>query len=437
MYRKIKQVSKKYNLFLWLLACVFVFWTSLQLISGATYYAALDLSSNGIKVSVSLWGKGISSGSDPRNPYIANITDVPNDQGKQVLIKWLRSNLDYVASDTVITRYGIWRRVDHLSDSGMSQPNDYKIESDINNDMAETNIRFVSDFNEMLNSVSLAKPGTIYILGSEDKSNSSLSKSTSCELWTFVGLSPAMQLEQYSIVAPTLFDSTRNDGIVWSAFFISAHTDNPRVSFMSDPDSGYSVDNLCPSIPSGFIATAGDSGVMMQWGANPEQDIDYYTIYRGLESNFNPSEKHIFTTETSYIDNSIELGKTYYYVVTSTDFSGNESLPSEEASILISRVANILMTPTKYTLEQNYPNPFNPETTIRYQLPIAGNVELVIFNSLGQNIRSLVNGYNSAGYHQVTWDGRDDREIKVSSGVYFYWLSAGDFMKIRKMVIMR
>jgi flagellar hook assembly protein FlgD len=75
-----------------------------------------------------------------------------------------------------------------------------------------------------------------------------------------------------------------------------------------------------------------------------------------------------------------------------------------------------------FSLSQNYPNPFNPETSISYQVPEASTVVLRIFNALGQEIRTLVNGQQAAGQYDIKWDGRDSAGIKVNSGVYLYRL---------------
>jgi len=93
--------------------------------------------------------------------------------------------------------------------------------------------------------------------------------------------------------------------------------------------------------------------------------------------------------------------------------------------------------PTSYGLSQNYPNPFNPTTEISFDLPKASQVELSIFNVLGQQVRSLVNQSMEAGQHQLMWDGRDGSGSQVSSGVYFYRLSAGSFSETRKMMLLK
>lgn len=93
--------------------------------------------------------------------------------------------------------------------------------------------------------------------------------------------------------------------------------------------------------------------------------------------------------------------------------------------------------PSEYAVEQNHPNPFNPETTIKYKLPTAGHVRLSIYNTLGHEVRVLVDGVQSASQHSAIWNGRDDRGNSMPSGVYFYHIQAGEFADTKKMVLAR
>jgi len=90
-----------------------------------------------------------------------------------------------------------------------------------------------------------------------------------------------------------------------------------------------------------------------------------------------------------------------------------------------------------YFLLQNYPNPFNPETHINYQLPEPSCVVLKIFNTRGQEIRSLVNEYQPAGTYTVQWNGRNNNDNQVASGIYLYQINAGDFVCSKKMALLR
>lgn len=90
-----------------------------------------------------------------------------------------------------------------------------------------------------------------------------------------------------------------------------------------------------------------------------------------------------------------------------------------------------------FTLFQNYPNPFNPVTTIAFYLPHSGDIQLEIYDLLGQRIRTLVAGRKIAGLHQVNWDGRDDSGKGVASGIYMYRLARRGFVSSRKMLLLR
>jgi len=93
--------------------------------------------------------------------------------------------------------------------------------------------------------------------------------------------------------------------------------------------------------------------------------------------------------------------------------------------------------PESFQLFQNYPNPFNPTTTIKYDLPKPAKVVLKIYNILGQEVRTLVDARETAGYKSVVWDGRNNAGASVASGVYFYRIAAENFSKVRKMLIIR
>ena len=93
--------------------------------------------------------------------------------------------------------------------------------------------------------------------------------------------------------------------------------------------------------------------------------------------------------------------------------------------------------PEKLSLEQNYPNPFNPETIISYSLPKRIHVRLRIFNTLGQEVRTLVDIVQSAGIKQVRWDGRDQAGNRLASGVYLYQIQTASFSATRKMIMLK
>ncbi len=88
--------------------------------------------------------------------------------------------------------------------------------------------------------------------------------------------------------------------------------------------------------------------------------------------------------------------------------------------------------PSSYALEQNFPNPFNPSTTINFSIPVEGFVTLEIYNAIGQKVASLVNETKSAGTYKVNFDA-----ATLTSGIYFYKISVGNFTEAKKMILMK
>ena len=144
--------------------------------------------------------------------------------------------------------------------------------------------------------------------------------------------------------------------------------------------------------------------------------------------------------------NSHGSGRIYTITYSATDASGNYDIATATVTVPHNRgkdlKKNLAMenngaTPVIYSLNQNYPNPFNPETELSYQIPEASNVNLVIYNSLGQKIRTLVSEFQVPGSYKTQWDGTDSHGQLVSSGIYFYLIKAGEFTQTRKMMFVR
>jgi len=143
---------------------------------------------------------------------------------------------------------------------------------------------------------------------------------------------------------------------------------------------------------------------------------------------YDESEKDSYDATAMSVDNS---GNVYV--------AGNSSFIFRSAYTLIKYTQNLVSVegedtglPMKYTLLQSYPNPFNPTTTIEYTLQHSGDVSLVIYNLLGEEVTRLVNGQQDAGYHKATWNASN-----MSSGIYFYRIQAGDFVETRKMLLLK
>ncbi len=108
-----------------------------------------------------------------------------------------------------------------------------------------------------------------------------------------------------------------------------------------------------------------------------------------------------------------------------------------DTRLVITAVVSEQTEPVLFALHPNYPNPFNPTTTLRFSLPQAGEVELSIYNLMGQRVANLVRGVQEAGPHVLQWNGRDEQGRELASGVYFYHLQAGAQVETRKLLLLR
>lgn len=129
-----------------------------------------------------------------------------------------------------------------------------------------------------------------------------------------------------------------------------------------------------------------------------------------------------------YIDKINSQGE-YYYRLKQMDFDG-----SYEYSLIIKVTID---NPAKYYLSQCYPNPFNPETTIEYALPVFSKVTVIIYDILGQEVKTLMDEEKQAGYYSVKWDGTNNLGMKVSNGMYVCLLRSGNFIDVKKMVFLQ
>jgi choice-of-anchor B domain-containing protein len=125
--------------------------------------------------------------------------------------------------------------------------------------------------------------------------------------------------------------------------------------------------------------------------------------------------------------------------------SGNVYLSDEEKGLFVFAFndpttdvnTDFPEVPKQFTLLDNYPNPFNPATTISYKLPKTAQVNLVVYNALGQPIKTLLNSIQSAGTHRVVWDGQNDSGKQVSSGIYYYRIKTENFKATKRMLLLK
>jgi len=136
---------------------------------------------------------------------------------------------------------------------------------------------------------------------------------------------------------------------------------------------------------------------------------------------------------------AVTAADTYYVRV--VNLTGAEAGPNARYSLTIAPPTGVIDEegglPRTFALDQNYPNPFNPATTIRFALPNDVPVKLKVYDMLGREIRTLINGNMNAGYHQAVWDGTNNSGTPVATGMYIYRIEAGSFVSTKKMMLIK
>jgi hypothetical protein len=193
---------------------------------------------------------------------------------------------------------------------------------------------------------------------------------------------------------------------------------------------GTSWDYVVPVELTSFAASVNGKNVNLAWTTATETNNSGFEVERKsttsnwqkigfVNGNGTTSEKQAY----AYSDNNVLEGK-YSYRLKQVDFNGSfEYSNSVEVEVL---------TPGRFELNQNYPNPFNPSTEIKFSLPVAGNVKLSVYNLLGQEVQTLLNGFMEAGVHTVNFNAKN-----LNSGIYLYKLEANGLTSVRKMTLLK
>jgi subtilisin family serine protease len=153
-----------------------------------------------------------------------------------------------------------------------------------------------------------------------------------------------------------------------------------------------------------------------------------YREHPHLRGQGTTNTEHTYT----FLDQTVELGKTYRYKLRSFDFDG--TFHDYAPTAIVHMKPQSSEKPRQYALYQNYPNPFNPTTVIGYELPMASDVKLELFDVLGRRVATLLQARQDAGVYQY---GFNSSTYNLSSGVYFYLLKANGFAAARKMILMK
>jgi len=208
-----------------------------------------------------------------------------------------------------------------------------------------------------------------------------------------------------------------------------------------------------------FTARAGDQRVTLRWSTASEIDNQGFAILRSAEEETAYNEIDSYENNSSlkgagnssdtkhyqFVDNAVINGRTYWYKLVDVDVNG---IRTEHGPVYATPHAeNITIDPLQgnlpdaFALSQNYPNPFNPSTKINFDIPMVKDgiidVKITVFDMLGQKVRTLVESPMTPGPYEVEWDGTNDLNQIMPSGVYMYQFESSLYSSAKKMVLMR
>jgi hypothetical protein len=179
-----------------------------------------------------------------------------------------------------------------------------------------------------------------------------------------------------------------------------------------------------------FEAVQNAAQVTLRAEFRSDLGVEGVNVYRGDARGSLQRIDHVAGTGEDafeYVDRGVSPGQTYRYQIGAIDADGE----------FLSPIVAVAVSALVGTLDQNRPNPFNPSTAIRFVIPERSRVSVGVYDAGGRIVRTLVDDTRDAGEHEIVWDGRDDRGVSQSSGVYFYRMQAGKQVESRKMVLLK
>ena len=169
---------------------------------------------------------------------------------------------------------------------------------------------------------------------------------------------------------------------------------------------------------------------------DPNNYVEKAIFMDDTTDNFTPGNDQGIVRVAKLFTGDIDNDGSGDIVFTSASFAADKPhLYMIEYSGTLGVLEDNLSIPNKISISQNYPNPFNPETRFQYNMPVDGVVSIKVYDILGKKIKTLVNQWKSAGVHNEIWNGQNDNNQVVSSGVYFYQVKVGDEQITKKMIL--
>jgi hypothetical protein len=335
-------------------------------------------------------------GSMGAEPAMAGVRDIPNDQGGQVKVSWYASPLDTDPVYRTISDYVLYRSVP----------------TRLANALAPS-----------------LKLGTTAVGGKRYLRTRTAAQDY---FWEELAHVVPRHLASYSYVAATTGDSVGASN-PRTAFMVMALANSGTNWWTSNPDSGFSVDNIPPAAPAPLTGQYGTGRVALHWDPNTDADVAGYRIYRGTTPGFAIGAGTLVAAkpDTGLVDLSAVPA---YYKVTAIDTHGNESAP---ASLLPAGTLAVGDAPLHASFSAPAPNPLRGggASLLRFTLAQAGRTRLALYDAQGRLVRTLSDGALEAGAHAVRFDGRDDSGRALAPGLYLARIAAPGLTGTQRLLV--
>jgi hypothetical protein len=244
---------------------------------------------------------------------------------------------------------------------------------------------------------------------------------------------------QGTITSENFIRLAKYSNTVWTQYVATPNIINKTVTVTDlNTFSNFTFGDESAPLPvnlSIFSSTITGRNVKLMWKTSSETNNAGFEIQRFISNDNSDWSKIGFIkgyknklTPTNYEfeDNNLNTGK-YYYRLKQIDYNGNYEYYTLNNKIIID-------IPTKFEMKQNYPNPFNPSTTIQYSVPVDAFVSLKVYDITGREIIDLVNTQEKAGFYSVVFNSST---YSLSSGIYFYRITAGQFTDVKKLMLIK
>jgi hypothetical protein len=320
-------------------------------------------------------------------PSIASVRDIPNDQGGKLRLNFNASYLDQLGNNRIYY-YSIYRQVPGA--------------------LAEA-----------------AGPGSAAYRATRYGAQT--------YYWEAVATIYPKGFEGYSAVIATTGDST-GLGNPRTLYMVEAtDVQSSFIVYDSQPDSGYSVDNLPPAAPAPLPSQYSPGLAKLHWSRNLEADLAGYRVYRSTSPVFTPNASNFVASvaDTGFAD---ATSQPYYYELTAVDSHGNES---RVASLTPQGVLGVGDdSALHFALAQPSPSPASGSARIAFTLPVAARTSLELFDASGRRVRLVSDGVLAAGSHSLTLALEDDHGHAIASGIYFLRLASQGEVATRRIVLL-